>query len=168
MPVSLNKEGLIDGAKQAAQDGLSFDEYCELIAKVIISGQTVDQVKSMLKSHGLDVYFDVEAGGLFVSEIRAEYIDENDLPRTVGKRIWEAYDSELKQWHLKRVEYIFEDPEYPVPSEPVNVAVESRHGWLIPPDWKFEIEVWVYTRQPADRPPKGHTYDHESLVGIIR
>ena len=57
----MNKEGLIDGAKQAAQDGMSFDEYCELIAKVIISGQTVDQVKSILRSHGLDVYFSGES-----------------------------------------------------------------------------------------------------------
>lgn len=165
---SLNKEGLIAGAKQAAMDGMSFDEYCELITKVIVSGQTVDQVKALLKSHGLDVYFDVEIGRLFVSEIRAEYVDENDLPRTVTKRIWEAYDAELQQWHLKRVEYIFEEPEHPVPSEHVNVAVEARHGWLIPPEWEFVTEVWVYTRQPADRPPRGHTYDHESLVGIIK
>ena len=111
---------------------------------------------------------DVEADGLFVSEIRAQFIDENDLQRVVIKRIWEEYDAELRQWHLKRVEYIFEDPDYPVPSEPLNIAVESRHGWLIPPEWEFEMEVWVYTRQPTDRPPKGHTYDHEGLVGIIR
>ena len=111
---------------------------------------------------------DVETDGLFVSEIQAQFIDENDLPRVVIKRIWEAYDSELRQWQLKRVEYIFEDPDYPVPSEPLNIAVESRHGWLIPPEWEFDLEVWVYTRQPTDRPPKGHTYDHEGLVGIIR
>ncbi|MDE0327327.1 MAG: hypothetical protein OXN27_25650 [Candidatus Poribacteria bacterium] len=112
---------------------------------------------------------DVETDGkLFVSEIRAQFIDENDLQRVVIKRIWEVYDSELRQWHLKRVAYIFEDPDYPVVSEPLNIAVESRHGWLIPPEWEFELEVWVYTRQPTDRPPKGHTYDHEGLVGIIR
>ena len=105
---------------------------------------------------------------LFVSEIRAQFIDENDHFRGVTKRIWEAYDAALQQWQLKRVEYIFEDPEYPVPSDAANVAVESRHGWLIPPDWEFDMEVWVYTRQPADRPPKGHTYDPDSWVGIIR
>ena len=163
---SLTKEGLIAGAKQAAEDGLSFDGYCELISKVVISGQTVDEVKALLKSHGLDVYF--ESGQLFVSEICAQYRDENDLFRVITKRIYEAYDAELKQWHLKRVEYVFEDPDYPVPSEPLNVSVETRHGWLIPPEWEFDMEVWVYTRQPADRPPKGHAYDHESLVGIIR
>ena len=168
MPKSLNKEGLIEGAKQAAQDGLSFDAYCALVAKVVISGQTVDQVKALLKSHGLDVYFDVEAGGLFVSEVLAQYRDENDHFRAVTKRIWEEYDAEVKQWYLKRVEYIFEEPDYPVPSEPMNVAVESRHGWLIPPEWEFDMEVWVYTRQPADRPPEGHTYDPDGLIGIIR
>ena len=88
----------------------------------------------------------------FVSEIRAQFIDENDHFRGVTKRIWEVYDAELKQWQLKRVEYIFEDPDYPVPSDAANVAVEARHGWLIPPDWEFDMEVWVYTRQPADPP----------------
>jgi hypothetical protein len=56
--ISLTKEGLIDGAKQAAEDGLSFDDYCELITKIIISGQTLDQVRGLLKSHGLDAYFE--------------------------------------------------------------------------------------------------------------
>lgn len=41
------------------------------------------------------------------------------------------------------------------------------HEWLIPPEWEFKMEV-VYTRQPTDRPPKGHTYDHEGSVRIIR
>ena len=107
----------------------------------------------------------VAGGGLFVSEIRAQFIDENDCFQCVTKRIWEAYDPELKQWQLKRVEYIFEEPDYPVSSEPLNIAVESRHGWLIPPEWEFDMEVWVYTRQPADRPPEGHTYDPDALLG---
>ena len=84
---------------------------------------------------------------MFVSEIRAQYIDENDLFRTVLKRIYEDWDAARNQWHLKKIEYIFCEPEYPVLSEPVNVAVETRHGWLIPPDWEFDTEVWVYTRK---------------------
>ena len=87
---------------------------------------------------------------MFVSEIRAQYVDENDLFRTVLKRIYEGWDADREQWHLKRIEYIFENPEYPVPSEPMNVAVETQHGWVIPPDWKFDTEVWVYTRKPVD------------------
>lgn len=105
---------------------------------------------------------------LLVSEIRAEYVDENDLQRTVTKRIWEVYDAELNQWHLKRVEYIFEDPEYPGLSDDINVAVETRHGWLIPPASDYVSETWVYTRQPANGERRGHTYDHESLVRIMR
>ena len=88
---------------------------------------------------------------MFVSEIRAQYVDENDLFRTVVKRIYEAYDAAENQWTLKKVEYIFEDPEYPVPSDNIEVAVETRHGWVVPPDWKFSSEVWVCTRKPVDR-----------------
>ena len=51
-----------------------------------------------------------------VSEIRSLYRDENDLFRTVIKRIWEEWDAGHEQWHLKRIEFIFEDPEFPVPS----------------------------------------------------
>lgn len=46
--VSLNYEGIRDGAIQAAEDGLSFDEYCELISKIIISGQSKDFIKGLL------------------------------------------------------------------------------------------------------------------------
>lgn len=101
---------------------------------------------------------------MFVSEIRAQYVDENDLFRTVIKRIYEAYDADREQWHLKRIEYIFADPEYPVPSDHVDVAVETRHGWVIPPDWKFDTQVWVYTRKPIDEV----TYDHDSEVMVIK
>lgn len=55
---SLNKEGLIDGAKQACQDGLSFDEYCNLISTVIISGQSKEEVAGMLMAHGINLYFE--------------------------------------------------------------------------------------------------------------
>ena len=84
---------------------------------------------------------------MVVSEIKAQYVDENDLFRTVLKRIYEEWDSTRNEWCLKRIEYIFCEPAYPVPSEPVNVAVETRHGWVIPPEWKFDTEVWVCTRK---------------------
>ena len=101
---------------------------------------------------------------MVVSEIRSLYRDENDLFRTVLKRIYEEWDAAQNQWHLKKVVFIFCEPEYPVPSDRVNMAVEARHGWVIPPDWKFDTEVWVYTRKPVDEV----TYDHNSEVGIIR
>lgn len=84
-----------------------------------------------------------------VSEIRSLYRDENDLFRTVTKRIYENWDTEREQWDLKRLEFIYEDPEFPVPSDNPAVAVEQRHGWLIPPTWEFISEVWAYERKPV-------------------
>ena len=44
-------------------------------------------------------------------------------------------------------------------------AVEQRHGWLIPPEWEFQSEVWEYER----RSPVSETvYDHDSEVEIFR
>ena len=100
-----------------------------------------------------------------ISEIKSLYQDENDLLRTVTKRIYEAWDAELEQWHLKKVEYIFANPEFPVPSDNIEVAIEHRHGWLIPPEWEFVTEEWVCTRRPAvDDERRGHTYDRDSNV----
>ena len=101
---------------------------------------------------------------MVVSGIQAQYVDENDLFRTVLKRIYEAWDATENRWHLKKVEFIFEDPEYPVSSDSPAVAVETRNGWLVPPDWKFSSEVWLYTRKPVDEV----TYDHDSEVMVIR
>ena len=101
---------------------------------------------------------------MVVSEIRSLYRDDNDLFRTVIKRIWEEWDAEQEQWHLKRIEFIYEDPELPVPSENPAVAVEQRHGWLVPPEWEFISEVWEYERKPESEVE----YDHESEVGILR
>ena len=84
---------------------------------------------------------------MVISQIRSLYRDENDLFRTVTKRIWEEWDERLQQWNLKRIEFIFEDPELPVRSENPAVAVEQRHGWLIPPEWEFQSEVWEYERK---------------------
>ena len=101
---------------------------------------------------------------MVISEIRAEYRDENDLLRTVIKRIWEMWDTEQKRWHLKKVEYIFDDSELPVRSDTVEVSVEHRHGWLILPEWEFITEAWEYTRQPVYGERRGHTYDRYSEV----
>ena len=98
---------------------------------------------------------------MVISEIRALYNDENDLLRPVTKRIYEDYNPERKQWMLKKVEYLFGDPEFPVPSDTPEISVETRHGWLIPPDWEFVSEVWAYER----RSPRSEIeYDYESTV----
>ena len=69
---------------------------------------------------------------MVVSEIRSLYRDENDLFRTVLKRIYEQWNAQLQQWDLRRIEFIFEDPELPVRSDNPAIAVEQRHGWLDP------------------------------------
>ena len=101
---------------------------------------------------------------MVVSEIRSLYRDENDLFRTVLKRIYEEWDDALDQWNLRRIEFVFEDPEFSVPSDNPAVAVEQRHGWLIPPAWEFQSEVWEYERKPVSEV----TYDHDSEVRMIR
>ena len=104
---------------------------------------------------------------MVISEIRSLYRDENDLLRTVTKDIYEQWDAERKQWHLKKVEYIFANPELPVVSDSIEGAVETRHGRLIPPDWEFITEEWVYPCQVVDGKRRGHTYDHEGEVDLL-
>ena len=101
---------------------------------------------------------------MVVSEMRSLYHDENDLFRTVIKRIHEQWNAPLQQWDLRRFEFIFEDPELPVRSDNPAVAVEQRHGWLIPPAWEFISEVWEYERKSLEET----VYDHESEIGILR
>ena len=101
---------------------------------------------------------------MVVSEIRSLYRDENDLFRTVTKRVYEEWDAEREQWNLRRIEFIFEDPELPLPSDNPVIAVEQRHGWLIPPEWEFQSEVWAYERKRVQE----DVYEHESEVGILR
>ena len=69
---------------------------------------------------------------MVVSEIRSLYRDENDLFRTVIKRIYEEWDASLEQWNLKKIEFIFCEPDLPIPSDNIAVAVEPQNGWLIP------------------------------------
>ena len=97
-----------------------------------------------------------------VSEIRSLYRDENDLFRTVLKRIYEDWDADREQWILKKIEFVYEDPEYPVPSETPAVALEQRiPGWLVPPEWEFISEVWEYERKQVSLV----VYDHKADKG---
>ena len=43
---------------------------------------------------------------MVISEIRSLYRDENDLFRTVTQRIYEEWDADQAQWHLRRIEFI--------------------------------------------------------------
>ena len=46
---------------------------------------------------------------MVISQIRSLYRDENDLFRTVIKRIHEQWNENLQQWDLRRIEFVFED-----------------------------------------------------------
>lgn len=56
--VTLKVEGLIQSAKFCAEDGQSFDEFCDMISRVIISGQTVDEIRTYMTSLGIDKIFE--------------------------------------------------------------------------------------------------------------
>lgn len=106
----------------------------------------------------------VKGDKMVVSEIRSLYRDENDLFREVVKRIYEVWDAEQEQWHLKKIEFAYEDPELPVRSDNPSVAVEQRHGWLVPPDWEFVSEVWECKRKQVSEIAYGHESDDEILI----
>ena len=103
---------------------------------------------------------------MVISEIRSLYSDEDDLHRTVVKRIYEQWNEWLQQWDLLKIEFIYEAPDYPLRSDnpAATATVEARHGWVIPPEWRFISEVWEYERKPLSEVE----YDHESEVGILR
>ena len=50
-----------------------------------------------------------------------------------------------------------------MPSDHVNMAVEAQNGWLIPPEWEFQGEVWAYEREPV----RETVYDHDSEVQLL-
>ena len=93
---------------------------------------------------------------MVVSQIQSLYRDEDDLFRTVIKRIWEEQVGD--KWVVKKVEIIYEDSE---PAQPL----EYRYGWIIPPEWEFISEVCEYERKS---PVPETVYDHNSEVGILR
>ena len=57
--VPLRVDGLVEGAKMAVEEGLSFDGYCEMISKVIISGQPLWVVKMLLQKMEIHTLFGV-------------------------------------------------------------------------------------------------------------
>ena len=94
---------------------------------------------------------------MVISEIHSLYNDENDLLRTVIKRIYEEWNPDRQQWHLKKIEYIFADPEFPIPSDSVEVSVETRHGWLIPPEWGIHYrDMGIYAEGCRYRAAQPH------------
>ena len=72
MMVSLTKEGLVDGAKIAAESDMSFDEYCELISEILVTGQGPGEVKVVLRSYEIDEYFNEEQNQTVISEIYSQ------------------------------------------------------------------------------------------------
>ena len=99
---------------------------------------------------------------MVISEIQSLYRDDNDLLRTVIKRIYEQWDPQLKQWDLKKIEFLFQDPDLPLRSDNPAATVEARHGWIVPPAWEFISEVWEYQRKPIET-----VYDHDTEVTLL-
>ena len=100
---------------------------------------------------------------MVISQIRSLYRDENDLFRTVVKRIYEQWNENLQQWDLLKIEFIFEAPDYPVRSDTAPATVKDRRGWVIPPAWEFRSEVTEFERKPVPET----VYDHESDVQLL-
>ena len=97
----------------------------------------------------------IEVGGLFVSEIRAQYRDADSLLfHTVVKRIYEEQVGE--RWIVRKVEIVYESggPEQPI---------AYRNGWIIPPEWEFMSEYWTSKREPVSET----VYDHDSEVQLL-
>ena len=55
--VPMTYEGIVDGALYAVDAGITFDEYCELISKMVISGQSKDFIKGMFIAGGIHLFF---------------------------------------------------------------------------------------------------------------
>ena len=100
---------------------------------------------------------------MVISEIQSLYRDENDLLRTVIKRIHEQWDPQLEQWDLKKIEFLFQDPDLPLRSDNPAATVEARHGWIVPPEWEFISEIWAYQRKSESE----ITYDHAGEVTLL-
>ena len=94
---------------------------------------------------------------IVVSEIESTYRDEKLQSRKLTKRIYESWDAENEIWILKKLEFEFQDSDFPLP-------VEFDNGWVIPPNWTFYGEKWKYRRRPVIK----NVYDHRNDVTIIK
>ena len=101
---------------------------------------------------------------MVISQICSLYRDANDLLQTVIKRVYEAWDAQLEQWRLKKIEFLFPEADLPLHTDRPEAAVEHRHGWIVPPAWEFVSEVREYERKPESQ----IRYDHEGEVTVIR
>ena len=102
---------------------------------------------------------------MVITQIRSLYRDENDLLRTVIKRVYETWDDALSRWQLKKIEFLFPADALPLYTDTPEASVEHQHGWIVPPAWAFVSEVREYERKPED----GITYDPDAgAVQIIR
>ena len=54
----MDPKELIASAKHAAEKGLTFDEFCLIITKIIVSGQTLEEVTRMFIKAGIDEIFE--------------------------------------------------------------------------------------------------------------
>lgn len=58
MSTLLSRDGLFRGALSASREGMTFDEYCQMITNLVVSGQTKSQVKNILIKEGVYLCFD--------------------------------------------------------------------------------------------------------------
>ena len=94
---------------------------------------------------------------IVVSEIESTYRDEKLQFRKISKRIYESWDAENEIWILKKIEFEFQNSNFPLP-------VEFDKGWVVPPNWNFYGEEWKYSRRPVIK----NVYDHRNDVTIIK
>ena len=59
MSTLLSRDGLLRGALSASRQGMTFDQYCQMITSLVVSGQTKSQVKNILIKEGIYLCFDV-------------------------------------------------------------------------------------------------------------
>ena len=97
---------------------------------------------------------------MVVSQIRSLYRDENDLLRTVIKRVYEEWDAPVEQWKLRKIEFLFPNDDLPSHTDSPEASVEHQHGWIIPPEWKFISEIREYERKPESE----IRYNHNNLL----
>ncbi len=74
-----------------------------------------------------------------VSKITGVFRDKNNLLHTVIKHISEEWNTDKKQWIVKKIEIIYQNDELTLP-------IEYHHDWIAPREWEFISENWEYRR----------------------